>query len=115
VLLRSDDDGASWDTVLDFQGGGTFNQDQTAFSVQIAGLADDPNNPDAVYVARNGAYPGFPPTPVTNGVTQSSDGGQTWNDLGNQQEGTIADLALGIDGQYLFLATDHGGARLPLQ
>jgi photosystem II stability/assembly factor-like uncharacterized protein len=115
VLLRSDDDGASWDTALDFQGGGTFDTDKSNFSVAIAALAYDPSNPDTVYVARTGAFPGFPPTVVTSGITTSSDGGQSWNDLGNQQMGNIADLALGIDGRYLFAATDHGVARLALQ
>jgi hypothetical protein len=66
-------------------------------------------------VARTGAYSGYPPTPVTSGVTVSQDGGQTWNDFGNQQEGTLTDLKLGIDGKYLFLATDHGVTRMALQ
>ncbi len=78
-------------------------------------MAYDANNPDTIYVARVGAYSGFPPTPVTSGVTVSYDAGQTWNDLGNQQEGTLTDLKLGIDGKYLFLATDHGVARMALQ
>lgn len=115
VLLRSDDDGSSWDTVLDFQGGGTFDTDQSTFSVTIDALAYDPANPDRVYVARAGAFPGFPPTPVTSGITVSTDAGQTWSDLGNQQLGTIADLALGVDARYLFVATDQGVARLELQ
>jgi hypothetical protein len=54
-------------------------------------------------------------TPVSSGVALSTDGGQTWNDLGNQQTGKIADLVLGIDGRYPFLATDSGVARLALQ
>jgi photosystem II stability/assembly factor-like uncharacterized protein len=115
VLVRSDDDGASWDTILDYQGGGTFAQNSTDFSVRMAAMAYDAANPDTVYVARNSAYPGFPPTPVTSGVTVTADGGQTWNDLGNQQTGTIADLAFGIDGRFLFLATERGVARMALQ
>ena len=115
VLLRSDDDGATWDSVLDHVGGGTFDQQKSTFSVSIAGVAYDAADPDTVYVARNGAFPGFPPTLVTSGVTVTHDGGQTWSDLGGQQVGAIVDLALGIDDRYLFLATDAGVARLALQ
>jgi hypothetical protein len=114
-LMRSDNDTGSWDPVLDFVGGGSFDSNKDNYSVTIAAVAYDPGNPDSVYVARNSAYFGFPPTPVSSGVTVSVDGGQTWNDLGNQQTGSIADLALGIDGHYLFLATDRGVARLALQ
>ena len=115
VLLRTDDDGGSFDTVLDHQGGGTFDPERTTFSVSIAAVAYVASNPDTVYVARNGAFPGFPPTLVTSGIIVSADGGQSWNDLGSQQVGTIADLALGIDGRFLFLATDRGVSRLTLQ
>jgi hypothetical protein len=114
-LLLSDDDARSWNPVLSYVGGGSEDPDKNNFSVTIAAVAYDPNNPDTVYVARNSAFFGFPPTPVSSGVTLSTDGGQTWNDLGNQQTGKIADLALGIDGRHLFLATDAGIARLPLQ
>ena len=115
-LVASDDDAVSWDTVLDYAGGGTESPDRdTSFSTTMQAVAYDPSNPDTAYVARSGANAGYPPTPVTSGVTVTSDRGQTWNDLGNQQEGTLNDLALGIDGQYLFLATDHGVSRMPLQ
>jgi len=115
VVVRSDDDGASWDTVLDYVGGGTFQQDPSAFSVTIAGIAYDPDSPDTVYVARNSAFAGSPSTLVTSGVTVSTDAGQSWNDLGTQQMGELADLALGIDGRWLFAASDRGVARLALQ
>jgi photosystem II stability/assembly factor-like uncharacterized protein len=115
LLLRSDDDGRSWYAVLDHVGGGTEDTDKSKFSVTIRAIAYDPANPATVYVARNGALTGFPPMPVTSGVAVSSDGGQTWNDLGSQQLGSIADLALGVDGQYLFLASDRGVARLAVR
>ena len=115
-LLTSDDDAGSWNALLDFVGGGPEDPNKdTNFSVTMQALAYDPSNPDTVYVARSGAYFGYPPTPVTSGVSVTWDGGQTWNDLGNQQQGTLNDLALGIDGAYLFLATDHGVVRLALQ
>jgi hypothetical protein len=114
-LLSSDDDGGSWNAVLEYVGGGTQDPDKSNFSVTMAAIAFNPNTPDTVYLARGGAYPGYPPTPVTSGVSVSHDGGQSWDDLGNQQEGTISDLKLGIDGRYLFLATDHGVARMNVQ
>lgn len=115
-LLSSDDDAGSWNVVLDYVGGGTEDPNRdTNFSVTMQAVVYDPANPDTVYVARSGAFFGYPPTPVTSGVSVSSDGGQTWTDLGNQQEGTLNALALGIDGQFLFLATDHGVARLSLR
>jgi hypothetical protein len=114
LLTRSDDDGATWATALDYVGGGLNDPDKSNWSIKIAALAYDAANPDSVFVARNAFVQGSPPTLTTSGVTVSQDGGQTWNDLGSQQVGTIADLALGIDGHYLFLATDRGVARLPL-
>jgi hypothetical protein len=114
-LVRSDDDGGTWSVVLNHVGGGGESPDKSAFSVRIAALAYDPNYPDAVFVARSGWISGFPPQLVTSGVTESTDGGQTWNDLGNQQMGDVKDVALGIDGQNLFLASDQGVFRLSLQ
>jgi hypothetical protein len=115
-LLRSDDDAGSWNPVLDYVGGGSEDsQKDTRFSVTMQAIAYDASNPDTVYVARNGAYFGYPPTPVTSGVTVTSDGGQTWNDLGDQQHGTVNDVALGTDGRWLFLASDRGVAKLQLQ
>ena len=114
-LVRSDDDSASWTAILNYVGGGSAGTDTSQWSVTIAAVAYDPSHPDTVSVARNGAFFGNPPHYVTSGVTTSTDGGQTWNDLGNQQMGTITDLALGIDGRYLFLASDRGVSRLSLQ
>ena len=114
-LLQSLDDGGSWNPVLDYVGGGSGDPDKSNFSVTMSAIAYDRGNPDTVYVARSAAYFGYPPTPVSSGVSVSYDAGQSWNDLGNQQEGTLTDLKLGIDGKYLFLATDHGVARMSLQ
>ena len=38
----------------------------------------------------------------------------TWSDLGSQQMGDVKDMALGIDAQSLFLASDQGVFRLAL-
>jgi photosystem II stability/assembly factor-like uncharacterized protein len=114
-LVRRDDDGGSWDMVLNHVGGGSTDPDKSNWTVTIAAIAYDPSNPDHVYVARNGSLFGHPPTLVTSGLTASNDGGQTWNDIGSQQIGTISDLALGIDGRYLFLASDRGVSRMALR
>ena len=41
--------------------------------------------------------------------------GATWSDLGPRDLGEIHDLALGIDGAWVFLATERGLWRLPLR
>jgi hypothetical protein len=50
-------------------------------------------------------------------IARGHDGGHanSRHVLGNQQTSVIADVALGIDGRNLFLATDRGVARLALQ
>jgi hypothetical protein len=47
-------------------------------------------------------------------VTASFDAGRSWSPLGRQDLGTLYDLALGIDGQNLYAATDQGVWRLAL-
>jgi hypothetical protein len=111
TLLRSDDDGGTWTDVLEYRGGGTLTTDPSAadtWNVQIQGLAYDPVQPDTVYVART-AYPALGPfTSITSGVAVSTDGGQTWSDLGSQKLGGIADLALSRDRSTLYLTSDQG-------
>ena len=115
TLLRSDDDGTSWQSVLAFRGGGSADCTETGeLNVQIAGLAADDTR---LYVARNASRPGTFPRPetiVTSGVMVSTDDGATWNDLGSQQLGHMTDLALGPDRRWLFAATDQGLLRLEL-
>ncbi|MBV9582193.1 MAG: hypothetical protein JO057_26720, partial [Chloroflexi bacterium] len=116
VVVRSDDDGMTWTAVLTYTGGGAFGpagSDPNAWNIQIAGLADDPSTPDTLYVARTAVSP-VDQSVQTSGVTTSSDGGVTWSDLGSQQQGQLADLALGIDGQNLYLASDQGLFQLSL-
>jgi hypothetical protein len=113
-VVRSDDDTGSWNVVLNYVGGGAGDPDTSNWSVSNAAIAYDPYKPDNVYVARKASFFGYPPTPVASGLTASTDGGQTWDDVGNQQLGTTSDLAFGVDGRYLFLASDRGVSRLPL-
>ena len=47
-------------------------------------------------------------------VKQTDDAGQTWNDIGTGAPGEIHDLVVGLDGRYLFAATESGVWRLPL-
>ena len=115
-VLRSDDDGAMWTPMLAYDGGGTFTPTGTAptgWNIQIAGLAYAPSTPDTLYVARTAFNPADQSI-QTSGVSTTNDGGVTWSDLGSQQLGQLADLALGIDGQSLYLASDQGLFRFSL-
>ncbi len=116
VVVRSDDDGTTWTPILAYDGGGTFGPvgtDPNAWDVEIAGLASAPSAPDTLYLARTAVSPADRSV-QTSGVATSIDGGATWSDLGSQQLGQLADLALGIDGQNLYLASDKGLFQLPL-
>ena len=117
-MLRSDDDGASWDEVLAYRGGGTPGfappgEDPKAPNVQLGGLAYDPAQPDQVYVGRQ-VFHGYFEPPAGGAVAASRDGGQTWFDLGRQDIGAVRDLALSVEGGLLFAATDQGLWRLHL-
>src|SRR5262245_44200141 len=90
-LVRSDDDGATWTSVLAYSGGDP--------NITLGGLAYDPANPDRVYVGL---------TTDGSGVLTSPDGGSTWCSLGQQPIGAVRDLALGVDGQNLYAATESG-------
>jgi hypothetical protein len=109
-LVRSDDDGASWTSVLAYRGGGSPgfagpDNDPSAPNITLGGLTHDPTNPDRVYVglASDGS-----------GVLTSPDGGTTWCSLGQQPIGSVRDLVLGVDGRNLYAATDAGVWRFEL-
>jgi len=104
-LFRSDDDGNGWMEVLSHRGGGTL-QEPTAPNITIAGLTYDPVQPDAVWVGLNTRASAD--SEPTGAVRFSEDGGATWLDIGTGDLGTIHDLALGIDGLNLYLATTRG-------
>jgi hypothetical protein len=116
TLLRTDNDGATWHTVLTFRGGGDGGCTEPGdFDVQIGGLTMDDQG--RLYLARNAYAPGAvlkDDTLITSGVAFSADQGATWSDLASQQSGRITDLELGPDRQSLFAATDQGLYRLAL-
>ncbi len=113
-LFRSDDDAASWAEVLAFRGGGSYREPD-APNVRIGGLAYDPDQPDRVYVALNRTLgSASDQTWLGSLALVSADGGASWSDLAEQDLGRVADLALGIDGQNLYAATDRGLRRLRL-
>lgn len=116
-VVRSDDDGATWNEVLAYRGGGSPgfapDVDPNAPNVRLGGLAYDPAHPDQIYVGRQVFLGYF--EPATGGAVASSlDGGGTWADLGRQDIGAVNDLALGVDRQFLFAAADQGLWRLRL-
>jgi len=97
-LYRSDDDAATWTLVATFT-----REDGTAdWRSAIGALTYDPARPDHVYIA------------VGGGVRASADSGSNWGPLGRQDLPRINDLALGVDGRYLYAATEAGLYRLPL-
>lgn len=116
-LYRTDDDGQTWTEILAFSSRAERMGPLTEPNVQMAGLAYDPAEPARVYVGLNAYVRGADvrETPIGSGVKASLDGGATWTDLGRQDLGLISDLALGIDGRYLYAATDRGVQRLRLR
>jgi len=102
VLERSDDGGTSWTTMLEYTDGGLSMRGP---SLAIAGLAMDPTRSDRLLLALN-AYgrnePGPPPLRLT------IDNGQTWTEYSPDSLGKINDVAFGIDGRMMFVATEGG-------
>lgn len=114
TVLRSEDDGSTWQEILAYRGGGSGQLPCTEagdWNVRIAGLAYDSDNPDRLYVARIATDP-HAHSVISSGVTMTPNGGITWTDLASQQMGSIAALALGPDSASLYAATDQGVWRL---
>jgi hypothetical protein len=110
-LFRTDDDGAHWSEVTAIWD----DPGDTSF-VQIGGLAEDAANPDTLYIGLNQFTRrepvGFGQT--RSWVRTSSDGGQSWADVGCVDLGGITDLTLGTDRQNLYAGALGGVWRLPL-
>ena len=96
-IHRSDDEGRTWTLLLTTVADGAPEPGD-----RITALTYDPARPDVVYIA------------VEGGVRASNDGGVTWTELGRQDLPRINDLALGVDRQNLYAATEQGLYRLRL-
>jgi photosystem II stability/assembly factor-like uncharacterized protein len=110
LLLTSADDGATWTTVLEHSGGGTM-QGAKAPSTVITSLTYDPATPQRVFLAQQEKAVTLQGV-GTHFVSGSGDGGASWSLLGRQQLPQINQLALGIDGRYVFAATEQGVMRI---
>jgi hypothetical protein len=104
-LDRSDDGGQRWERLLALDTAGTYDPQVPPFDAWIEGLACDPSEPDHVFLAVAGP---------DAGVRASTDGGLTWSALGSQDLSSVRDLAVGIDGRYVFAASDSGIWRFAL-
>lgn len=112
LLFASSDNGASWVPILENKGGGTMAGAREP-NVTIGGLAYNPTVPANVYVGMNSKADPYKPIDFGT-VSATNDGGATWTPFGAQPLKQVNDLALGIDGRYLFAATGGGVQRLML-
>jgi hypothetical protein len=115
LLMRSDDDGATWAEATPPWAGLTLPPNTQ--HVGIASMATDPALPDRLYVGlfvllRAGA----PDDPAFRKrfLVDSDDAGPTWSDLGFPAEDSIIDVKVGIDRKNLFVGTAKGIWRLGL-
>lgn len=116
-IFSSVDGGQTWIDRFNSQAAGP--PDQPHFWLESGGIAADPTVPGLVYAAFNSwtrARLGVTREWLGSSVKRSDDGGQTWTDVDTAGDpGQILDLAVGIDGRYLFAATETGVWRLPVQ
>lgn len=116
-LVRSDDGGASWVTLQEAIGGGYA---QTGFIQRwevASDIAVNPLNTDDVYTLIAYANPDLMPNGGVSYTTQwlvraSHDAGTTWTDLPSLP--IARELAVGIDGRYLYAGTARGLMRMPI-
>jgi hypothetical protein len=110
-VFRSDDDGATWNEVLAYRGGGSraLRRTWTRTPRMCASAAwRTTRRSRTTSTLADKVFPGFFEPPAGGAVAASLDGGETWADLGRQDIGAVSDLAVGADGGWLFAATDQG-------
>ena len=114
MLFRSNEriGGASWSPILSFEGGGLKLEDTL---VEIAGLALDPSDPMRIWIGLNRSTVRATPRAFAGEVVTSKDGGATWAAVTGETLPRLSDLVLGLDGRYLFAATESGVWRMPLR
>ena len=103
ILARSQDDGASWTTILEHTGGGGMSG--SGPDVTIGGLAADPTTPDRLLLGLNVRQS---PTELPSRIRLSDDGGTTWTDIAPPDLPRLHDMRFGVDGRTLFAATEGG-------
>jgi len=115
------DDGESWTTVFDADGGDPDHNQGTPTDF-VTDLAYDPQHPDDVYAVFSHFELSSSPHPehTFTGfmVRRSRDGGATWTDLGTGDipaETTNLSLTVGVDSRYLYAATAKGVFRIALR
>lgn len=117
-IMRTDDDGASWTTVLDANEWPSTTVPKQPIDFSNT-LTYDPRRPDDVYAV----FWRFEPDPASSSapskaagvvVRVSHDAGVTWADLGGGDLPAPTSLAVGVDSRYLFATTAQGVYRIAL-
>ena len=116
-VMRSDDDGLTWTTIFEDDGGAP-DRNMAKTMDFVSELTYDRQRPDHMYALFNHYEPGEPAykehRQTGSTVRVSRDGGVSWSDLGVPDGQTVTELAVGVDGRYLFAATGHGVYRIGL-
>jgi hypothetical protein len=114
-LMRTDDGGATWTTVFESHGGEPDKKAGRPMDL-VSELAYNPQRPDEVFAVFEHYEPheqvGKEHTLAGYAVQMSRDGGMTWADLGAPAARSISDLAVGVDGRYLFATSGDGVFRI---
>jgi hypothetical protein len=108
AIIRSDDDGATWTTVLNNTSDGDASDGGA--DVMISGLTIDQTNPDRVLAS---LVPWGDPRKFTARMMMSLDGGLTWTEISSAGMYYPQDVASGIDGKTMFVADGAGAWRAP--